>query len=396
MKFPPKKENTKKCVILSSENLVGKSNFSSKEDVRANFVLEPNQLPYCLVVSCFHPKEYGNFEVIISIKKKDCENPEAALQAYPCTGEWHFLQFNVNYFHHLFFLQFIPEIKQGKWDEKTAGGCRNNKSSWLNNRQFNFKVLEDCTTLVLLKLSEGTESIGFYILNDQRVLQHSSVLREEDVKYTNLVTKTKFVNTNEVFQLAKFPAGTYKIIPATYAPGILRTFSIFVFCDSKFSLVRAESVDNLRSRFKKMKTEIWEIDEYSLDMSAATVVGKGGYGVVYRAIYQGREVAVKKVQAEKIKRSEVSLYKKECEILSKHCGHPNLVRFVGAQVSEDKIFIVTEYCEFGSLSDVFKSNRPKMDWVKKLKWAIQTCSGMSFLHSQKPPIVHRDLKSLNL
>lgn len=38
----------------------------------------------------------------------------------------------------------------------------------------------------------------------------------------------------------------------------------------------------------------------------------------------------------------------------------------------------------------------ELPWVKRVRMALDAASGMTFLHSLEPPIVHRDLKSMNL
>eukprot|EP01091_Cochliopodium_minus_P010204 TRINITY_DN2661_c0_g1_i1.p1 TRINITY_DN2661_c0_g1~~TRINITY_DN2661_c0_g1_i1.p1 ORF type:complete len:846 (-),score=182.26 TRINITY_DN2661_c0_g1_i1:4-2256(-) len=372
--------NTSKVMVLTTDNLVAKSNFSSKSLVKARMELEPKgNNPYVLIPVCFNPGESGDFEIDITIMSIHSSNPKAALQVYPSTVTWYSLRFD------------------GAWNHKLSGGCKNNETTWLKNPQFNFKVLTECTTYILLKLEgDSTESVGFYVVSDQRILHHTSELKEEDLKHTNLVSKTDFVNRNEAYIIAKYPTGTYKIIPTTYSPGIHKKFSIYVYCDSKFSLIKAESVDNLKDKFSKSRTAEWEMDEYSLDVNNAKIIGKGGYGIVYHSVYKGKEVALKKVNPKLVTNSERLTLRKEIEIMALY-KHPCIVNFLGARVSDDDvIFIVTEFCEYGSLSEVLQQNKPKLDWVKKLKWSIQTSNGMNYLHSQKPAIVHRDLKSLNL
>src|SRR5690606_12138450 len=52
--------------------------------------------------------------------------------------------------------------------------------------------------------------------------------------------------------------------------------------------------------------------------------------------------------------------------------------------------------EYGDLSNFLKSNSNLMNWALKLKIAKDIASGMLFLHSARPPIIHRDLKSPNV
>jgi serine/threonine-protein kinase CTR1 len=52
----------------------------------------------------------------------------------------------------------------------------------------------------------------------------------------------------------------------------------------------------------------------------------------------------------------------------------------------------------GSLFDLLhkKANTVTLSWKQKIGLALQIANGMLFLHEMKPPIIHRDLKSLNV
>jgi len=58
--------------------------------------------------------------------------------------------------------------------------------------------------------------------------------------------------------------------------------------------------------------------------------------------------------------------------------------------------MVLEYCAKGSLFTVLSDLSLTFDWSLFLKVALDTIKGILALHSWKPPIVHRDMKSLNL
>jgi len=73
---------------------------------------------------------------------------------------------------------------------------------------------------------------------------------------------------------------------------------------------------------------------------------------------------------------------------------PNIVHFYGATL-EPKLCIVMELCTNGSLYHYLKI-KPDITWDRIIKWGTETARGINILHSWKPPIVHRDLKSLNL
>jgi hypothetical protein len=98
-------KNTSKLLSLKHENLIGKSNFSSKKSVSLSLLLDIQEnRPYSLIPSCFNFGETGEFEIIISIKNSDSSNPKAAIQVYPSNVVWYSTKFEVNF---LFFILFF-------------------------------------------------------------------------------------------------------------------------------------------------------------------------------------------------------------------------------------------------------------------------------------------------
>lgn len=60
--------------------------------------------------------------------------------------------------------------------------------------------------------------------------------------------------------------------------------------------------------------------------------------------------------------------------------------------------LLYEYMENGSLHDQIhnlKSNQP-LDWNKRSKILKGACRGLTWLHSNAPPLVHQDIKSSNV
>ena len=58
---------------------------------------------------------------------------------------------------------------------------------------------------------------------------------------------------------------------------------------------------------------------------------------------------------------------------------------------------VTEFLERGDLYTVLRDAKLKLSWADPLiKMAVDSCRGMAYLHSMTPPIIHRDLKSMNI
>lgn len=92
--------------------------------------------------------------------------------------------------------------------------------------------------------------------------------------------------------------------------------------------------------------------------------------------------------------SDVDAFEKEVELMTK-LNHPKIVKFIGASLEPPDIFIATEFMDRGNLTQVLRNN-PDLDFKIKLHMAIDAAEGVEYLHSREPPVVHRDLKSLNL
>ena len=75
--------------------------------------------------------------------------------------------------------------------------------------------------------------------------------------------------------------------------------------------------------------------------------------------------------------------------------HPNIVQFLGACLNPDYFCLLTEYMEKGSLFHVLQKE-PNLPISLRIQIATDIAKGMVYLHTRNPPIVHRDIKSLNI
>ncbi|XVF13192.1 hypothetical protein REPUB_Repub08aG0186900 [Reevesia pubescens] len=131
------------------------------------------------------------------------------------------------------------------------------------------------------------------------------------------------------------------------------------------------------------------------DLHLREEVGQGSYAVVYHGIWNGSDVAVKVYFAGEYKESTLLDYKKEIDIMRK-LRHPNVLLFMGAVYSQERLAIVTEFLPRGSLFKALHKNNQALDVRRRMKMALDVARGMNYLHHRNPPIVHRDLKSSNL
>ena len=146
---------------------------------------------------------------------------------------------------------------------------------------------------------------------------------------------------------------------------------------------------------KFMKPDLrWIINSNSIKI--IKIIGFGGSSDVYLGDYRGTEVAVKKLRLLEAKKDYIKEYKREVSSLVL-LYHPYLVLLMGAIVEPFNLSIVTEYCRGGNLFDLlYKRPNINLSWELKKKILLEIAIGMNYLHTNNPPVLHRDLKSLNI
>ena len=127
-------------------------------------------------------------------------------------------------------------------------------------------------------------------------------------------------------------------------------------------------------------------------------IGQGGMSIVYLAMNEkaNKQWAVKEMRKEKNKNYEVMKQSLITETnLLKELKHPYLPSIADIIENDDTIIIVMDYVEGRPLSDILLEEGT-IDEDKVVDYAIQLCDVLDYLHSQKPPIIYRDLKPANI
>ncbi|XP_032398798.1 mitogen-activated protein kinase kinase kinase 7 isoform X2 [Etheostoma spectabile] len=128
------------------------------------------------------------------------------------------------------------------------------------------------------------------------------------------------------------------------------------------------------------------------DIEVEEVVGRGAFGVVCKAKWKGKDVAIKTIESE----SERKAFSVELRQLSR-VNHPNIVKLYGS--CKNPVCLVMEYAEGGSLYNVLHGAEPLPFYTAShaMSWCFQCSQGVAYLHGMKPKaLIHRDLKPPNL
>jgi len=127
-------------------------------------------------------------------------------------------------------------------------------------------------------------------------------------------------------------------------------------------------------------------------------LGSGGFGHVYLALdlrtnqpYALKEYLVTGSGGQ-------AQLQHEARVLSQ-LHHPNLPLFQEAFNERGRYYVVLSYIEGSDLTDHIRIARQSNNVIplaRIIGWVLSICDAVNFLHSQHPPVIHRDIKPDNI
>jgi len=130
------------------------------------------------------------------------------------------------------------------------------------------------------------------------------------------------------------------------------------------------------------------------------LVACGGSAAIYAAKDRvGTQIIVKeavipKNANEELKAKAIELFNREAHFLSK-LDHPHIAKVLDHFVENEHHYEIIEYIDGLDLRRFVKERGAQPDDFV-LNWAEQICEILVYLHSQNPPVIHRDLTPDNL
>jgi len=121
------------------------------------------------------------------------------------------------------------------------------------------------------------------------------------------------------------------------------------------------------------------------------LLGEGNYGQVFKALYKqtGSTVAIKIVPVS----TDIESLRKEISIL-KQCKSPYIVQYFGSYLKESDLWLVMEYCNAGSVSDLIQITKRTLTELEIASICHAVLKGLEYLHDTKK--IHRDIKAGNI
>ncbi|XP_076912553.1 uncharacterized protein LOC143570921 isoform X1 [Bidens hawaiensis] len=163
-----------------------------------------------------------------------------------------------------------------------------------------------------------------------------------------------------------------------------------------------EKLNSLATECTFHRFSFAEIQSATRNFDDNLVIGKGGFGKVYKGHIIGTRVTSRRIVA--IKRLDsfsmqgAPEFMTEIEMLTKVC-HSNLVSLIGYCFDGNEKILVYEYITNGTIEHHLRKDDAPLSWMHRLKISIGAAEGLNYLHTgvgNQQGVVHRDVKSSNI
>ena len=126
------------------------------------------------------------------------------------------------------------------------------------------------------------------------------------------------------------------------------------------------------------------------------LIAEGGYALIYKiqSVSDEKFLALKKINIQSSNHKKQ--IKREIKIWKELSKFGNIVELVDFEFTENHAYVVMELCEEGTLLDLVNNHEGNISEAEALLIFNQVLLGVNAMHSQKPPIAHRDLKIENI
>ncbi|GMN43792.1 hypothetical protein TIFTF001_012997 [Ficus carica] len=138
-----------------------------------------------------------------------------------------------------------------------------------------------------------------------------------------------------------------------------------------------------------------ELQVATSGFSEENVIGRGGFGVVYRGVLSDGTVAAIKMLHRLGKQGERA-FRVEVDLLSR-LHSPYLVGLLGYCADQHHRLLIFEFMPNGTLQHHLHNGHQPLDWGTRLRIALDCARALESLHEHGiPPVIHRNFKCTNV
>ncbi|HEU5230730.1 MAG TPA: serine/threonine-protein kinase, partial [Ktedonobacteraceae bacterium] len=137
------------------------------------------------------------------------------------------------------------------------------------------------------------------------------------------------------------------------------------------------------------------------------VLGEGGMGTVYKVeqtgtppgtppyYYAVKELLISPNTSEEDRKAAIDRFNKEIALL-RGLKHPRIAALMLPFQERGNYYFVMEFVPGRSLEKILEDSKGPLPEEQVIKWMMQVCEALSYIHSRNPPIILRDLKPGNI
>jgi serine/threonine protein kinase/cytochrome c-type biogenesis protein CcmH/NrfG len=134
------------------------------------------------------------------------------------------------------------------------------------------------------------------------------------------------------------------------------------------------------------------------------ILGEGGMGTVYKVeqlgtnppyYYAVKELLISPNTSEEDRRAAIDRFNKEIALL-RGLKHPRIAALMLPFQERGNSYFAMEFVPGRSLEKRLEDAKGPLPEQQVIKWMIQVCEALSYIHSRNPPIILRDLKPGNV
>jgi hypothetical protein len=166
--------------------------------------------------------------------------------------------------------------------------------------------------------------------------------------------------------------------------------------------VQAADADTAGAKAKVVQLPFSVLEEATAGFAVANEIGGGASCKVFSGVVSHVGVAVKRLKEDAVE-WEAKQFHVEMTLLTS-VAHENICRLLAFSTDGPQRCLVLELCEGGALDQRLACKAAAgdpaapapLEWDHRVQLVVGVARALSHLHSQTPPLIHRDLKSPNV